>query len=502
MLKKGIFLFILLTIALTGMPEASVQANVAVIKVDNLNVRSGPGTDYERVAQVHEEETYSVLETEGDWVKIGLDSQSGWVAKWMVTFKGDRAANVSSASVSKVNYLRIRSEAGLKGKVKGYLMKGDEVELEKQEGNWYYVTHEQNKGWVHGDYLSKTDGPTSEPSEVKGLSTSNKTVKGKIKVGTTVLNVRSSNSLKGEVLTRVYQGKVFNYIDKKDRWYQIKWSSGKTGWVAGWLVNELEEGSTSNSSASEVTIQYNGTNLRSEPTTNGNVLARVHKGDRFDVVDQQGQWYRIKYKNKSAFVASWIVNEKKEETRSPSNNVSGNLKGRTIMIDAGHGGRDSGAIGFAGTYEKTMTMNTALALRTELQKSGAKVLMSRESDEYIPLSIRGFYSNASKADVFISLHYNSAPIAVNANGINSFYYHSKDKELAASVQEHMVASTGLRDRGTLHGNFHVLRENKKPSILLELGFISNPREEQTVRSSIYQRNASKGITQGLIDFFN
>ncbi|WP_198162749.1 SH3 domain-containing protein [Halobacillus mangrovi] len=500
MLKKGIFLFILLTIALTGMPEASVQADEVVIEVDSLNVRSGPGTDYERIAQVYEEETYSVLETEGDWVKINLDSKSGWVANWMVTMKGDQAANVSSASVSKVNYLRIRSEASLKGKVKGYLMKGDEVELEKQEGNWFYVTHKKNRGWVHSDYLSSNDEPTLEHSEVKEPVSPNKTVEGKLKVGTTVLNVRSSNSLKGEVLTQVYQGKVLDYIDKKDRWYQIKSSSGETGWVAGWLVNELDD--TTRSSATQVTIQYNGTNLRNGPTTNDKVLARVHKGDQFDVVDQQGQWYEIKYKNKTAFVASWIVNEQKEETRTSSGDLTGNLKGKTIMIDAGHGGRDSGAIGRAGTYEKTMTMNTALALRTELQKSGAKVLMSRDSDEYIPLSIRGFYSNASKADVFISLHYNSAPLAVDANGISSYYYHSKDKELAAFVQERMVASTGLRDRGTLYGNFHVLRENKKPSILLELGFISNAREEQTVRSSSYQKNASKGITQGLIDYFN
>ncbi|KHE68430.1 SH3 domain-containing protein, partial [Halobacillus sp. BBL2006] len=237
MFKKGIFLFILLFIALIEIPEASIHADEVVIEVDRLNVRSGPGTNYEKIGQVHSNDTYSIVETKEDWVKIDWNSKKGWVAKWMVTITKEQNASVSSTFTAKVNYLRIRSEAGLGGVIKGYLMKGDQVKVEKQKGKWYSIKSEGKKGWVHGDYLSTSlDSDNSVPSKKEGLSNSDKATLGKIKIGTKVLNVRSSNSLNSKVLKQVFKGNTFDYIDEEDRWYQIKLSDGKTGWVAGWLV--------------------------------------------------------------------------------------------------------------------------------------------------------------------------------------------------------------------------------------------------------------------------
>ncbi|KHE66792.1 N-acetylmuramoyl-L-alanine amidase, partial [Halobacillus sp. BBL2006] len=272
-------------------------------------------------------------------------------------------------------------------------------------------------------------------------------------------------------------------------------------WVAGWLVNNTQDESSIPTGSIFVSVKYNGTNIRSGPGTTDKIVGRGHKGDQFQVIVKQGQWYKVQYENKSAYIAGWLVNEHNGKPDS-SQQVSGNLKGKTIMIDAGHGGKDSGALGRGGSYEKKITLKTALSLKSQLERSGAKVLMVRKTDEYVPLSIRSFYSNASEADVFISLHYNSAPLNVAASGISSFYYHEKDKPLAASIQAGMVGSTNLIDRGTLYGDFHVLRENRKPSVLLELGFLSDAIEEQTVRSSKYQTEVSQGITQGLINYFN
>ncbi|SFJ17657.1 N-acetylmuramoyl-L-alanine amidase [Halobacillus dabanensis] len=507
-MKKGLLLFILILGTFATYQTNLVAAEEAIIQVDNLNVRTGPGTTYDRIGKVNTNETYTILEEKGDWLKIQRNSTDGWVAKWLTKVKKDRNV-VSSSHYSKYDYLRIRSAPGLDGKVRGYLMKDDQVKSQERKGRWLRIEKGKVKGWVHGDYLSKNESqsPILENKEEKKTS-----AQGKIKVGTSVLNVRSQNSTKGEIINQVRKGQIYDYIAKKGSWYEINLGQGKYGWIAGWLVNEVENNQSSSSTPSDshnknkqetyVSLIYNSTNLRNGPSTNHKILGRGHKGDRFDVIDKQGQWYKISYKDKEAYLASWIVKEFNEESSpatSPSNHT---LNGKTILIDAGHGGRDPGAVGRSGSYEKSLTLDTAFLLKKELENKGAKVLMTRKDDTYISLSIRSYQSKRSNADAFVSLHYNSAPSNIVANGLNSYYYHSKDKTLATSIHNSMVNHTGLKDRGTKKGNFHVIRENNKPAVLLELGFISDAREEQTLLTSSYQQRVSQGITDGLIDYFN
>ncbi|WP_146812753.1 SH3 domain-containing protein [Halobacillus faecis] len=502
-MKKGIIFFIFILGVLSFYETPSVYADKAVIQVDHLNVRNGPGTDYDRIGKVHTGETYTILEEKDNWLKIKRSGKDGWVAKWLTKVKAEQATSGSYSS--KYDYLRIRSAPNLDGKIEGYLMKGDVVEPKKKDGKWVYVQKGNTKGWVHGDYLTKDNRETHEPPKEKEADEDqSSTVKGTVKVGTAVLNVRSDNSTRGRILTTIRKGETYEYIAKKDRWYQIKYSSGKTGWVAGWLVNETDNNQTNTPTSKNtyVSLSYNGTNLRSGPSTNYKIVGRGNKGDRFEIISKEGQWYKISYNSKTAYVAGWIVEEVNHESVSTAPKTSNSLKGKTIMIDAGHGGRDPGAVGRSGSYEKTLTLDTAFILKSQLESNGAKVLMTRTNDEYISLSIRSFHSNRSNADAFISLHYNAAPVNVIASGLNSYYYSSKDKALADSLQASIVAHTGLRDRGTKKGNFHVIRENNKPSVLLELGFLSDAREEQTVKTRSYQTKASQGITEGLIHYFN
>jgi N-acetylmuramoyl-L-alanine amidase len=505
-LKKGLLLFIIILGAFATYQTAPVAADEIVIQVDHLNVRTGPGITYERVGKVHNNETYTILEEKEDWLKIQRNSKDGWVAKRLTKVRKEVD---SSSHYSKYDYLRIRSNPSLDGRVKGYLMKGDRVQPIEKRGKWLRIEEGNVEGWVHGDYLSmdKSQAPTSDNKEEEKTST-----QGKIKIGTAVLNVRSQNSIKGNIINQVRKGHVYEYIAKKNRWYEIKIDQRKSGWVAGWLVDEVEDNQSPSSPPKEnhyeqkqetyVSLIYNSTNLRNGPSTNHKILGRGHKGERFDIIDKEGQWYKVSYNNKEAYVASWIVKEINKGSSPATSPSKHTLKGKTIMIDAGHGGRDPGAVGRSGSYEKNLTLDTAFLVKKELERRGAKVLMTRNGDTYISLSIRSYQSKRSKADAFISLHYNSAPSNVIANGLNSYYYHSKSKNLAKSIQKSMIVHTGLRDRGTKKGNFYVIRENNKPAVLLELGFLSDAREEQTLLTSSYQKRASQGIAEGLIDYFN
>jgi N-acetylmuramoyl-L-alanine amidase len=110
-------------------------------------------------------------------------------------------------------------------------------------------------------------------------------------------------------------------------------------------------------------------------------------------------------------------------------------------------------------------------------------------------------SHYNFADAFVSLHYNSANDP-RASGILTFYYGQKDIGLANTVHKELVsAGTGLPVGNVRFGDYHVLRENKQPAILVELGFLSNPFDEMTVRSNSFQSKAAIGIMNGLARYF-
>ncbi|MGP4074511.1 N-acetylmuramoyl-L-alanine amidase [Halobacillus sp. K22] len=317
-----------------------------------------------------------------------------------------------------------------------------------------------------------------------------------------VVNVRSGPDTNHEQITQVHKNEVYEYIDEQGEWVQIQLSNDRQGWIAGWLVQK--EGQAAKKENSYLSLNYNGTNIRSGPSTEAPILGRGHKKEQFKIIGKEGSWYEIRFQNQKAFVADWIVKTEQKQTENyhTASESQDGLYGKTIIIDAGHGGRDPGAIGFTGILEKDLTLQTAKALKHQLQTQGANVILTRKEDNYVALAVRNYHSLNSQADAFISLHFNSAPVNVSANGISSYYYHFKDKQLAASIQQEMVHETSLTDRGVRLGNFHVLRENNKPAVLLELGFISNKSEEGFVNSTSYHSTVGQGITRGLVRYFS
>ena len=184
-----------------------------------------------------------------------------------------------------------------------------------------------------------------------------------------------------------------------------------------------------------------------------------------------------------------------------SSRSKGTLKGLTIVVDAGHGGNDRGTTGLQGTDEKVLTLMTAESLAAKLKAAGANVVMTRESDTYISLRKRASIGQQSNVDAFISLHYDANPDS-SITGFTTYYTHSNQKAIAASVNEGLASAVTLRNRGAQPANFLVLRENKANSILIELGFLSNPTEERMLTTDVFREQATHGIYQGLLDYFN
>ena len=239
--------------------------------------------------------------------------------------------------------------------------------------------------------------------------------------------------------------------------------------------------------------------VRTGPGLDYEIVGHLNRGDRVSVTGSEGEWHRIETADG---LAGWIA-AAYIGFRSDGDSAGDALKGRIIVVDPGHGGNDSGTIGTAyGTYEKTLNLSTALLLKRELELRGATVVLTRATDEEKPsLKQRVDIAEQSGGDAFVSIHYNSA--ATNASGMLTFYYsEAKDKPLAAAIERRLAdGGLGLASNGVSFGNFHVVRENRLPAVLLELGFLTNAHDEELARTESYQLAAARAIALGLEDYF-
>lgn len=188
------------------------------------------------------------------------------------------------------------------------------------------------------------------------------------------------------------------------------------------------------------------------------------------------------------------------------------LKGRTIVIDPGHGGADPGTVGVGKTTESENVLAIAWDLKGMLEYAGATVIMTREGDvnpadgtsyQYNlngQLAARTAVANRSKTDIFVSLH-NDWNDNRSISGTTSYYYHASDWLLADSIQKHLVKQLGSRDIGVKRGNFYVLRNTNMPSALIEVGFLSNAQEANLLSQNWYRLESAKGIYYGIVDYY-
>jgi len=263
---------------------------------------------------------------------------------------------------------------------------------------------------------------------------------------------------------------------------------------------------------------------------------------------------RIRISNKKDLKVYYILNKKKltikiagiTSTKKEKVLPYANYKSKTIVIDAGHGAKDSGAIGPKRRYEKVVTLKVAKYLYSILKQRGHKVYLTRSKDTFIKVGKRTDLALRKNADVFISIHANSVPKkdAAKVNGIETYYLSPAKTErakrvaakenrsdigkmsnsntqaflsslnspklrysrlLSIDVQREMLASVGrkykVKDKGSRPGPFWVLLDAPQASILVEVGYISHPIESKRLYNSSYQKLLAKGMANGIDAYF-
>lgn len=193
--------------------------------------------------------------------------------------------------------------------------------------------------------------------------------------------------------------------------------------------------------------------------------------------------------------------------------IDGDFKSlkKVIVIDPGHGGRDPGAIGYNGSYEKDINLEISKRLIKELKSKGYKVILTRDKDEYIENTLRAQIANKKRARVFISIHGNSIEKNSSVDGVQVLYYPDREStiedldnnQLGSIMLKSIIEGTSAKDRGAIaREDLIVLNETKMPAILIEYGFISNEAEEKLLLTDEYQETMVNSIVNGIEKYFS
>jgi N-acetylmuramoyl-L-alanine amidase len=170
----------------------------------------------------------------------------------------------------------------------------------------------------------------------------------------------------------------------------------------------------------------------------------------------------------------------------------------TVVIDAGHGGYDRGGIPGQRVAEKEVTLDVAQRLRKELAANGYRVVMTRDSDVFVPLGTRVAIANSYANAIFVSVHFNSAKRS-GASGIETYFYDRESLPLASAIHYYVAGGAASSNRNVRRRGYYVLRKNRNPAVLVECGFLTNPTEAALAQSASYRQKLAEEIAAGVRD---
>lgn len=406
---------------------------------ETLIVRATPSTLSNVVIKLKQHERLHILKQEKGWAKVRVNQQQeGWVPLWVLD---NEVLNSDSGLMVSVKEDTVLYNAAQKDAATiANLSPDTSYELVSDVAGWATIKYNQQQGYIPSDMLT---------FDVKLEEVSSKEVIDPVKVDITnseYLQVRASGQAFHQEAD-LFSPPIYNpeYNQRFKYLQSVKGSDGTEFVYAE---------------------------------------------------DERGQ---------KGYLEERIIAFEKFEVDHATQPMANKIEGALIVIDAGHGGEDSGALSHDETVqEKDLTLQTALKLKKSLEDVGATVIMVRSDDQNISLKDRRQLSNDQVADAFISLHFDESGTS-DITGITTYYYHKTDELLANLVNMELanivINNELINNNGVLFGNYHVLRENQRPSILLELGYMDNADDLQLIQLEEYHEAIAQAITKGLMRYF-
>ncbi|HJV46042.1 MAG TPA: N-acetylmuramoyl-L-alanine amidase [Bacillota bacterium] len=328
-----------------------------------------------------------------------------------------------------------------------------------------------------------------------------------IGVTSSVANIRTEPNINAPILLKAPGKSWFPVISHEGKWYKIQVGLEQTGWISDGIVQ-----------AKSVSNQLQLIKVKAEtPLFTGPDLAFRSTGKTSEMIIflpllVNGNWVKI-VSTKTGEI-SWITKDQisweygqSSVPHSMDAESNGILKGKTIIIDAGHGGKDEGAIGVKRLIrESDVNLAVANVLEQKLTAAGAKVILTRRiNDQYVSLADRVKISNDNHADLFISIHQNMYLPDPKVKGVKTYYYNEDlSKELSQDIESQFVSPvpTGSKTNVmTYQDALYVLDQDERPSVLVEGCFLSNSSElERSIYPEFHER-LSTGIYHGILQYY-
>ena len=168
-----------------------------------------------------------------------------------------------------------------------------------------------------------------------------------------------------------------------------------------------------------------------------------------------------------------------------------------VVLDAGHGGHDSGATSRYAGREKDATLDVVMRLRPKVEAAGFRTVMTRSNDTFIPLDTRAAISNRNHNVIFVSVHFNHTPKS-RIRGAEVYYNSRCSAGIARNILNQLSAIRGTSSRGIRTANFRVLKKAEYPAVLVECGYLSNPIEGRRCATGAYRELLAEAIARGIL----
>lgn len=556
-----VFFFIAIT-ANISVTEAVDSQTVVQVKVELLNLRTGPSTSFTKIDGLSAGTPLYVLFQEGDWLLVQLqDGRTGWICSEYTSYSAEMADKLPTIIGEKtnveVNQLNVRVGPDLNFNKTCQLNRNCSVLVYFEQGKWLLVRlADGSSGWIFREYTSyiskdelvggeldkdfpyggitqdekesaanPADEPAGELADEEVKTPGEKDTQGKMTeqypfqviADIDFLLLRNKPGLSNFPIDIIPTDTVLTVLQSDENgWLQVTLPDGRQGWVAGWhtkkINNEEKNTETPVTYFRLATVKADILRVRSGPGLKHTQTGRVYSGNHLLALQEQDGWY---YVQTPTGQYGWISGEyaslkevASDVSRStPSRAGSIKTQNITLVIDPGHGGSDSGATGITGLKEKNVNLAVSLYLADLLQSRGFNVVLTRKSDVNISLSERVAIAEKAKADLFISIHANAHLTNIFASGTETYYYQNKSTSpqsfyLASLLQQETTRVLKLPNRGVKTKPFHVIKETSMPSALLELAFLSNAVDEKMLKSNDFLRLGAEGIYRAIMRYYN
>lgn len=383
--------------------------------------------------------------------------------------------------------LNVRDKPSVKSHVMTQVHQEDRVTIKEKKDGWYKIqTPDKTEGWV-AEWLI-FDGKSGPYTYLPGIVTQRNT------------ELKKSNSESSKTLTTLKKKQKIFVTLELNGWSRI-YTDDTYGWVPTESIRIRKNQQPKFELDSTLQVAIDNAPLYSKKSETGSPLTTLHYAEKVTLKADEEGWYQVRTeKGQTGYLKGWELTDNKlsEKDKRPDEPMAEYV----VILDPGHGGNDPGAnTNDEKVYEKELTLKTAQVVKHELEDKGYTVLMTRNKDEFVSLSKIADISNKSNADVFLSFHYDSTGSPNEGSGTTTFYRNKNGQALAQSVNDQIASILPLENRGFGVQDYQVLRENDKPAVLLELGYINNDSDAAYAQSNKYHKKVGEAVYHGVTNYF-